>query len=159
MEPSDSYDASKMFSLGTNLACIEAKLILEDHSPLEIPKEKASLLSSCFEIMEKMLSLLTSLSNNHNSALPWNPDHLLQARTTFQAAFHAVLESLLAAKEAWESGSEQVPKHPVVQSSARILSVWFSEEEVSDIRLSVTLLPLLLQICSEGFSFFFSSSS
>lgn len=76
-------------------------------------------------------------------------DSLLQLKDAMQITFSVVIDFLLPINDQIQFGNLEVGNDPLVQACARILSIWFTEENETHLEGSITLLPLFIRLSKE----------
>ena len=76
-------------------------------------------------------------------------DSLLQLKDAMQITFSVVIDFLLPVNDQIQFGNLEVGNNSLVQACARILSIWFTEENETHLEGSITLLPLFIRLSKE----------
>ncbi|KAL5021552.1 hypothetical protein ScPMuIL_000707 [Solemya velum] len=128
---------TKFIILLTHLSCIEVRMVLENSSFEEI-EQKASVLMSCYSLLENMITELTT------NPLTFPTDvHISKLHTSLTGAFGAVIYHL---SQVAKDYSEMTPT-PVTIATIRVLGIWLAEETTALRNEVYDILPFLVQIC------------
>ncbi|KAG9292111.1 hypothetical protein G9A89_005255 [Geosiphon pyriformis] len=163
IEKSPAYridDESKFAVLVVKLACIEIRMILDQVAEQQQSETKQTtlqheqLLAACYSILERTIEYLSQIgesletdneeSDIHRFMTKFDPDLLLQLKSTMTETFRVILEYLVDIKNSLIT-IETVINDPIVFASIRILSAWISEEDTLEKEVG-SVIPLFIDM-------------
>ena len=141
-----------LFILSLTIASLEIRMILDDKTAGEIVP-KASVLSSCFNILEKAINfaIVNTERSQKNSYLPRIvSDSLPRVYTIATESIHSIVMFLDHVAKAEDKGTMTIQETQLVLASVRVLCAWMAEETAALQDDICKLLPFLLKLGKES---------
>ena len=143
--------SQELFVLCITMASIETRMILDGRVTDEVTSQ-ATLLSSCYNILEKALGFVlervssSSSSQDDGALLNKINSCLMSVQRVVMEAIHSILQYLQCVAGTQDTSAMAAGQRQVVFASVRVLSAWMAEETAAlqeDVHL---LLPFFMKL-------------